>query len=88
MVLNLRQIRDLSEYSVSSYSSFTMLLVMSAWIPFSSGFGFMYTFTALDWLASLGVGSLSVILQIVAIKAVQYEEPAKIAIVRYFQSVF
>lgn len=45
-------------------------------------------FEFLDWLILFGLGITSSLMQICRTRSSQYEEPAKLSIVQYFQSVF
>ena len=47
----------------------------------------MDAFDGVDWLICVGFGITGVFSQTTRAKAVQYEEPAKLTVLNYFQSV-
>ena len=47
----------------------------------------MNDFSTLDWALSIGVGISTVLSQTSRAKAVHYEEPARLTVLNYFQSV-
>ena len=81
--LLIRQMRELSEYTISSLSSFAIALsygLVVVLLP-SQGFGFLQEFQTFDWLVLMGLSLSSTFLQILRVKAIQYEEPAKLGTV-------
>ena len=87
--LSLRAMRDLSELTIGSLMTLSMLVFFGPLVYLmGDNFSFIYDFDALDWLICVGVGIVSSFVQICRIKAVKYAEPAKLAVVNYFQSVF
>jgi len=50
-------------------------------------FSFIEPFNIVDWLICVGFGITGVFTQTSRAKAVQYEEPAKLTVLNYFQSV-
>jgi drug/metabolite transporter (DMT)-like permease len=48
---------------------------------------YMNDFSTLDWALSIGVGISTVLSQTSRAKAVHYEEPARLTVLNYFQSV-
>ena len=51
------------------------------------GFAFIYDFTSLDWFICFLLGLTSSSLQVFMAKATQYEEPARLAVLNYFQPI-
>ena len=81
--LLIRQMRELSEYTISSMSSFAIALsygLVVVLMP-SQGFGFLSEFQTFEWMVLLGLSLSSTFLQILRVKAIQYEEPAKLGTV-------
>ena len=84
--LVLRQLREMNEYTVGSYTSFSMVLIYGPivfWI-LPDGLAFLQNFQTLDWVIVIGLGFSSTLVQLCRTKASQYEEPAKLAVVNYF----
>ena len=48
---------------------------------------FINEFTTIDWALAIGVGISTVMSQTTRAKAVHYEEPARLTVLNYFQSV-
>ena len=48
---------------------------------------YMNDFNSLDWVLSIGIGISTVLSQTTRAKAVHYEEPARLTVLNYFQSV-
>jgi drug/metabolite transporter (DMT)-like permease len=86
----LRQLREMNEYTVGSYMSFAMVLIYGPIVLFSQtdGLSYLSNFETLDWVIVIGLGFTSTLVQLCRTKASQYEEPAKLAVCNYFQSVF
>lgn len=86
----LRQLRSMSEYTVSSYTSFSMAIIygLLMFTPGNDLKAVTQNFEFLDWLILFGLGITSSLMQICRTRSAQYEEPAKLSIVQYFQSVF
>ena len=79
----------MNEYSVTAYVAFAMLVVFGAAVAVSKdGLSVLWDFSTLDWVVVFGVGFSSTYVQFCIMRAGQYEEPAKLAVVNYFQSVF
>ena len=57
----LRSLRELSEYTIGSYMSFSMILIYGplVYLTENSGFGFLYNFGIIDWLVLIGLGFTS-----------------------------
>ena len=86
----LRQLREMNEYTVGSYTCFAMVLIYGPIVLFAQeeGLSYVSNFQTLDWVIIIGLGFTSTLVQLCRTKASQYEEPAKLAVVNYFQSVF
>jgi drug/metabolite transporter (DMT)-like permease len=80
----------MSEYTVSSYTSFSMAIIYGLLMlqPGNDLRVATQNFEFLDWLILFGLGITSSLMQICRTRSSQYEEPAKLSIVQYFQSVF
>lgn len=90
--LQLRNMRQLSELSITSWLIIGMFLIF---FPIShltaetglNGFSFMTPFTGTDYLICVCFGITGVISSNMRAKSVQYEEPAKLTVLNYFQSI-
>lgn len=88
--LYLRNMKSLSEYSITAWQSIGMLAVFvpACYISKPVGtFAFFGTFNALDWFIAFSFGFTGVYSQTTRAKAVHYEESAKLSVLNYFQSV-
>ena len=91
--LFLRNMRNLSEYTTTGWLIITMLVIFLPMSyltqdPSQTGlFSFMEPFTSVDWALGVAFGVTGVFSQTSRAKAVQYEEPAKLTVLNYFQSV-
>ena len=83
----LRKMRDMSEYTVGAHSTFSICLLYTPIVLFTQGFSVFTAFSSTDWLLALVLGIVSSCQQLCRIKAVQYEEPARLAVVNYFQTI-
>ena len=84
-----RQLRRLNEYSVTCYVALAMFIGYGAAVLTSGdGLSLLWSFTLFDWIVVIGLGSSSTYVVFCVSRAAQYEEPAKLAVVNYFQSVF
>lgn len=89
IAITTRNLREVHEYTVAAYIAFSMVILYTpAALLQGSSFGFIMNFNLLDWAILWGLGFSSSCLYICVQKAGQYEEPAKLASVNYFQSVF
>ena len=81
----LRQMRDLHEYTISSYISLSMIIIYWPLIwAMGLDLSFVYSFGLAEWLIVIAISFTSVFVQICRIKSVQYEEPARTAVINYF----
>lgn len=81
----LRKMKDLSEYSVGSYTTLSFIVLYGPIVYFGGyGMSFIFDFDSTDWILTALMCIVSFTLQICKIKACQYEEPAKLAVVSYF----
>ena len=82
----LRQLRSMSEYTVSSYQSFSMAIIygLMMFTPGNDLNAVAQNFEFLDWLILFSLGITSSLIQICRTRSAQYEEPAKLSIVQYF----
>ena len=90
VTLFISHLKSLSEITLGAYMTFSILLIYGPYVALweaTSTLDILSSFTALDCLLSLGLGLTSSIVQISKNKALQYEEPAKLSALMYFQSV-
>ena len=87
MQLVLRRIRDLNEKTVGAYISFSMFLVYLPSVHLSSDFSFLSYFDLEDWFLVTLIGFFSCFVLVCQMSALKYEEPARLAVINYFQSV-
>jgi drug/metabolite transporter (DMT)-like permease len=85
--LLLRNMRDMAEYTVSTYTIFTMLIVYLPILLTFYTFDVYYNFTSIDWCLAVIVGFTSSSMNIVKIRSLKYEEPARLNILNYFQPI-
>ena len=85
--LLLRNMRDMAEYTVSTYTIFTMLIVYLPILLTFYTFDIYYNFTSIDWCLAVIVGFTSSSMNIVKIRSLKYEEPARLNILNYFQPI-
>ena len=53
-------------------------------IASNDGLALLWDFATLDWIIVIGLGFSSTFVQFCVVRAGQYEEPAKLAVVNYF----
>lgn len=84
------KMRGLSELTVCSYQDLILVLFFGPilWLTTKDGFSYFSWFNNFEYLAILGAGISSGLVQVFRMKSVQYHEPAKLAVLNYFQSVF
>ena len=85
--LLLRNMRDMAEFTVSTYTIFTMLIVYLPILLTLYTFDVYYNFTSVDWFLAVIVGFTSSSMNIVKIRSLKYEEPARLNILNYFQPI-
>ena len=90
--LFLRNMRNLSEYSITAWLNIGMLTIFLALTiittPSELGtFDFLSPFIWEDWVIAVLFGITSVFSQTARAKAVHYEEPNKLTVLNYFQSI-
>ena len=84
MAIIMRQIRQMSEITVSSFSSYSVVICLGIVNFFSNNEVPFYTnFKLTDWMITIGFGILAACMQICRTRAIQHEEPAKIVVVNY-----
>lgn len=85
--------RNLNELSITAWLTVGMLLIFVPGSMYqkpeteSSSFYYMRDFDLTDWLISIGFGITGVFSQTTRAKASHYEEPAKLTVLNYFQTV-
>lgn len=83
----LRGMRDMAEFTLSTYIIFTMLVVyLPIFLVFETTEVY-YNFTPYDWVISVLLGFTSSSMQLVRTKALKFEEPARLSILNYFQPI-
>jgi drug/metabolite transporter (DMT)-like permease len=87
VVLFIHHLKSLSEISVSAILTFAILVIYGPLLLFTDGYRIILDFDSNDWIISILLGLSSSVVQISKNKALQYEEPAKLAVLMYFQSV-
>jgi drug/metabolite transporter (DMT)-like permease len=85
--LYLRTMRDLHEVTLGAYIIFALFLVYLPIVVLFYDFAFLSAFTPLDWLLCVVMGISSVLLQVTKAVSIKYEEPARLAVLYYFQPV-
>jgi drug/metabolite transporter (DMT)-like permease len=83
-------LKSLSEITLGAYMTFSIILIYGPYIALwetTASFEILSSFSAMDYFLSLGLGLTGSIVQISKNKALQYEEPAKLSVLMYFQSV-
>jgi drug/metabolite transporter (DMT)-like permease len=87
IMLSLRSMRAMNEMTLAAYIVLAMFVV---YLPFSmagQGFDFLAMFDWIDWSVCGLLGFVSVFLQIARALSTKYEEPAKVAVLNYFQPI-
>ena len=84
--------RNLNEISITVWLILGMFTIFFPWSHFSSpdnqnGFSFMNNFNSTDYVICVAFGITGVISSTMRAKSVQYEEPAKLTVLNYFQSI-
>lgn len=83
----LRGMRDMAEFTLSTYIIFTMLVVYLPIFLIFETTDVYYKFTLNDWFVSVLLGFTSSSMQLVRTKALKFEEPARLSILNYFQPI-
>lgn len=89
LAITQRQIREVSEYTLGTYMAYSMVAVFGP-LCLAQGeplLSIASNFHALDWLLIVVLGAMSSWVSLFRSKAYQYEEPARLAVVNYFQPV-
>lgn len=86
--LFLRQMRDMSELTLGTYIVLAMFIVYLPSLIFGDrGISELKNFTTLDWATAVLLGFTSSSMQILKAKSLKYEEPARLAVLNYFQPI-
>lgn len=85
--LFLRQMKDMNEITLAAYIVFAMFIIYFPIVIFAYDFTYLADFDWIDWLVCVLLGFTSVFLQIAKALSVKYEEPAKTAVLNYFQPI-
>lgn len=87
--LMMRTLRDINEFTLSIYIQFTAILIYApiAFCQSDFSFSFMAPLGGWDWAIVVATGFSSTSVYLCLQKAAQYEEPAKLAFLNFFQSV-
>jgi len=87
MAMTQRQMREVSEYTIGSYIAYAMVGVFGPLCLVKDEPSIVRAFQPLDWLLVLLLGAMSSWVSLFRSKSYQYEEPARLAVVNYFQPV-
>jgi drug/metabolite transporter (DMT)-like permease len=79
--------RDLSELTLGAWIVTAMLILYLPIVVIFYGFSFLSSFNNVDWFICVLLGFTSSSLQIFMAKSTQYEEPARLAVLNYFQPI-
>jgi drug/metabolite transporter (DMT)-like permease len=79
--------RGINEITLSAYILITMLLVYTPYFAYTKGYLSILNFDTIDWLLCVLLGFTSLFMQVVRALSVKYEEPAKVAVLNYFQPI-
>lgn len=84
------KMKGLSEFTVCSYQDFGLILLLGPGLLIFSkaGMSFFKYFDWVDYLFISAAGISSALVQIFRMKAVQHHDPARLAVLNYFQNVF
>lgn len=85
--LSLRSMRDMNEMTLTAYIVLAMFVVYFPVTMAGKGFSFLAMFDWIDWSVCALLGFVSVYLQIARALSIKYEEPAKVAVLNYFQPI-
>eukprot|EP00347_Sterkiella_histriomuscorum_P002354 403368478 len=86
--INQRQMRSLNEYTVGAYMTLSMIVFYFPIVYiFDDGLQFTNNFEQQDWIMTMLIGITGCYFNIFRFKALQYEEPGKLAGISYFQSI-
>jgi drug/metabolite transporter (DMT)-like permease len=85
--LFLREMKDMNEITLAAYIIFAMFIIYFPIVIFAYDFTYLADFDWIDWLVCVLLGFTSVFLQITKALSVKYEEPAKTAVLNYFQPI-
>lgn len=83
----LRDMRDMAELTLSTYIILTMLIVYVPIFLIFETTDIYYNFTLNDWLVAVLLGFTSSSMPLARIKAIKYEEPARLNILNYFAPI-
>ncbi len=84
----LRGMRDMNEYTIGSYVAFSMTIIYGPLIYFLGyGYSYLKDLQTFDWLIFCTLGMTSSVLLVCRMKSFKYEEPARLAVLNYFQSI-
>jgi len=85
--LTLREMREMNEMTLAAYIVLAMFVVYFPVIILGKGFAYLSMFDWVDWLIWVLLGVLSFSLQLARAVSIKYEEPAKVAVLNYFQPI-
>ena len=85
--LALRGMKDINEITLAVYVILTMFVIYLPIVTFSEGFSFIADYDGYDWLVCVLLGFTSSFMQIAKALSIKYEEPAKVAVLNYFQPI-
>ncbi len=83
-----RDMRDMAELTLSTYIVLTMIFVYVPIFMIFETTDIYYKFTPNDWLIAVLLGFTSSSMPLARVKAMKYEEPARLNILNYFSPIF
>ncbi|TNV77669.1 hypothetical protein FGO68_gene8459 [Halteria grandinella] len=85
--LFMRSLKDLNELTLGALIVTAMLILYLPIVVIFYGFDYLDTFDNTDWGICVLLGFTSSTLQVLMAKSIQYEEPARLAVLNYFQPI-
>ena len=83
--VNLRQMRNLNEYTVGAYMTFSMVLIYGPMSYILDGdFSIISSFSTSDFVLLACLGITGCLFNILRFKALQFQEPGKLGGISYF----
>lgn len=85
--LTLRSMKDMSEITLSAYIIFSLFIIYAPSVALVYGFDYLDGFEYIDWSICLLLGFTSSYMHIARSLSIKYEEPARVAVLNYFQPI-
>ncbi len=77
----------MNEITLGAYIIFAMFIVYAPIVTIFYGYSYLDNFNYADWIVCILLGFTSSFMQIVKALSVKYEEPARLAVLNYFQPI-